>query len=411
MSKNWKLGRRELFLSIAGASAIASILTGKDKLTGDRDEKFAIVETKQRNLARVRDVGLRYKAAAKGLVYGAFPEGSATEIASDDQFKLHFIRECGLMAVGDVWQGIHPEIDRFTFDEIDYFANFARDNNLAVKLDIAVWHEFLPPWLMAKFSDRQTRPAEIEKILSNMVQTVGKRYGERIHSWSVVNEAINVKDGRGDGFRDTLVSGSMDGKKYPSWLHFLDDRYVEIAFRAAAAAAPQATLLYNDFALEYDTREEERKRNEVLEMLAKLKSKGTPIHALGVQAHLNASMNDRFNQEKYRQFLRDVASLGLKIQITELDVADKWLPKDLDLKTRDLLVAQAYYDYLSAALEEPAVDTVVTWGLSDRYTWLSWFAPHEDGTLVRPLPLDEQLNRKLAWNAIAEAFDNAPQRL
>lgn len=407
MSKNWKLGRRELFLSIVGGTAIASILAGRERLTSARDE-FSIAETKQRSSARANDLGLRYKAKAKGLVYGAFPQGSAEEIAKDDRFRFHFIRECGLMAVGEVWQGIHPEIDRFQFDNIDYFANFAWDNNLAVKLDVAVWHEFLPPWLMAKFSDRQTRPGEIEEILSNMVQTVGKRYGERIYAWSVVNEAINIKDGRKDGLRDTSIGGSMDGKKYPSWLHFLGERYVEIAFEAAATAAPQATLLYNDFGLEYDTKDEDRKRNAVLEMLARLKSKGTPIHALGVQAHLNASMNDRFDQKKYRQFLQDVASLGLKIQITELDVVDKWLPQHLDLKARDLLVARAYYDYLSVALEEPAVDTIVTWGLSDRYTWLSWFAPNEDGRPVRPLPLDEQLNRKLAWNAIAEALENAP---
>ena len=55
--------------------------------------------------------------------------------------------------------------------------------------------------------------------------------------------------------------------------------------------APQTTLLYNDFGLEYDTAEDEKKRQAVLNLLAKLKSQGTPIQALGIQAHLNASMN------------------------------------------------------------------------------------------------------------------------
>ena len=53
---------------------------------------------------------------------------------------------------------------------------------------------------------------------------------------------------------------------------------------------------------------------------------------------------------------------------------------------------------------------MVTWGLSDRGSWLSPHAPRQDGLPVRPLPLDAQLNRKLAWNAIANAFDNAPKR-
>ncbi|MEO1005088.1 MAG: endo-1,4-beta-xylanase [Cyanobacteria bacterium J06638_38] len=414
MFKYKKFSRRELFFSLMGTSAIASIFAANHKLLGDisnqRRHQFQIFESNERNFSRKNDPGLKSKAAAQGLIYGAFPEASAEKTAQDLQFQSHFIQECALIAAGDVWGSICPEPNQFKFTNIDYFAQFAADNNLVFKLDVAVWHEFLPSWLMAKFQDRQTTAVEIENILSQMVQTVGRRYAKQAYAWSVVNEVINPSDGRRDSFRDTQISDSMQGEKYPTWLHFLDTNFVDLAFRAAAEVAPQTTLLYNDFALEYDTAQDESKRHAVLKLLEKLKSQGTPIHALGIQAHLNASMNPRFNQNKYRQFLSDVASLGLKIQITELDVADKWLPNNMELATRDLLVAEAYYDFLEVALDEPAVDTVVTWGLSDRYTWLSWFAPREDDVTVRPLPLDEQLNRKLAWNAIAEALENAPKR-
>jgi len=49
-------------------------------------------------------------------------------------------------------------------------------------------------------------------------------------------------------------------------------------------------------------------------------------------------------------------------------------------------------------LDEPAVIAVLTWGLSDRYTWLSEFKP------ICPLPLNSQLNCKLALNAMAQVF-------
>jgi len=61
-------------------------------------------------------------------------------------------------------------------------------------------------------------------------------------------------------------------------------------------------------------------------------------------------------------------------------------------------------------LDEKAVIAVITWGLSDRYSWLSEFEPRDDAAPVRTLPLDDQMRHKLAWNAIARAFDNAPQR-
>jgi endo-1,4-beta-xylanase len=42
----------------------------------------------------------------------------------------------------------------------------------------------------------------------------------------------------------------------------------------------------------------------------------------------------------------------------------------------------------------------MTWGLSDRRTWLSTAEPRADGLPVRPLPLDADLKRKPAWGEI-----------
>jgi endo-1,4-beta-xylanase len=116
----------------------------------------------------------------------------------------------------------------------------------------------------------------------------------------------------------------------------------------------------------------------------------------------------KFNPTKLRTFLKEIADLGLKIMITEMDVTDQKLP--LNAGVRDRIIARVYEDYLSAVLEEPAVIAVLTWGLSDRYTWLSDYKPREDKAAVRSLPLDAELKRKLAWNAIARAFEKAPMR-
>lgn len=62
---------------------------------------------------------------------------------------------------------------------------------------------------------------------------------------------------------------------------------------------------------------------------------------------------------------------------------------------------------LTAVLDEPAVIAVITWGLSDRYTWLSHKQARQDGRAVRPLPLDADMRRKEAWKAIARAFKQA----
>ena len=180
-----------------------------------------------------------------------------------------------------------------------------------------------------------------------------------------------------------------------------------MAFQTAAKADPQAILTYNEFGLDYDIPEDESKRNATLKLLENLKAKGTPVEALGIQAHLYATKNNDFNPQKLRQFLKNVADLDLKIIISELDVRDRFYKGNII--SRDRAVAKAYNDYLAVVLESPAVIAVSTWGLSDRYSWTN-NKPRPDGTPQRPLPLDSQLNRKPAWHAIAEAFDHAPQR-
>ena len=174
MVKYNKLSRRQLFFSLLGTSAIASIFAANQKLFGSQRNQFEIFESQERDFARRNAPGLKSPAAAKGLVYGAYPEASAEKTAEDREFQSHFLQECALIAAGDVWAGIHPEPEQFNFANIDYFAQFAADNNLIFKLDASVWHEFLPSWLMAKFQSQETTGTEIANILSNHVQAVGK---------------------------------------------------------------------------------------------------------------------------------------------------------------------------------------------------------------------------------------------
>ncbi|HLQ23120.1 MAG TPA: endo-1,4-beta-xylanase, partial [Gemmatimonadales bacterium] len=234
-----------------------------------------------------------------------------------------------------------------------------------------------------------------ETILRQHIATVAGRYAGKVHSWDVVNEAIDVAGGRPDSLRAS------------PWLEFLGPDYIRIAFEATAQADPHALLCYNDYGIEFKWPKEHAKRAAVLELLGRLKSSNVPIQALGIQAHLRAG-DPGFSADELATFLRRVADLGLKILITELDADDRALPKDP--ATRDQAVAKTYESFLSVALAEPAVIAVLTWGLSDRYTYFNKMRPRADGAPARPLPLDADLKPKPAYDALARAFDAAPAR-
>jgi endo-1,4-beta-xylanase len=52
----------------------------------------------------------------------------------------------------------------------------------------------------------------------------------------------------------------------------------------------------------------------------------------------------------------------------------------------------------------------MTFGLTDRYTWLQEDYPREDGEARRPLPFDEELQSKPAYDALKGALESAPAR-
>ncbi|WP_199755827.1 endo-1,4-beta-xylanase [Chroococcidiopsis cubana] len=338
----------------------------------------------------IRNTPLRKRATAKGLIYGATSQHRI--LSSDKKFAARFAQECAILVPeGELkWRTIHPSPNYFNFKPGDWMVEFAHAHGMLFRGHTLVWHGSLPRWFADTVNSRN-----VEQILLKHITTVAGHYAGKIHSWDVVNEAIHPPHGRTDGLRNT------------PWLQLLGPNYIDIAFRAAAKADPQALLVYNDFGLDGAAYQDELRRTAVLKLLERLKSVGTPVHALGIQAHWWGGVT-RLDSGKLKAFLRDVADLDLKIMITEMDVTDKKLPKDVIL--RDRIVAGIYEDYLSVVLDEPAVIAVLTWGLSDRYTWLSKYQPRKDRAPVRPLPLDAQLNRKLAWNAIGRAFDNAPKR-
>jgi endo-1,4-beta-xylanase len=377
-----------------GLGGIASIGVAPINENIGKSQRIQSLANPQRDFTVSRTLSLKQRAANKGLIYGVASANSY--LFSDTQYAATMVKNCSMLV--PEWEfkwtagnaTLRPGFDKFDFTLADRMANFAKTNNLLLRGHALIWHESLPPWF-----EKAVNSKNAAQVLRHHIHTVVKRYAGKIHSWDVVNEVIEPQDRRPDHLRKT------------PWLKALGPNYIDLAFRIAAKADPRALLVYNEQGLDYDTPHDEARRNAVLKLLKKLKSQGTPIHALGIQAHLSPGKY-KFTPEKFRKFLREVARLGLKILITEMDVTDKDLP--LDVNVRDRIVAATYEDYLSVVVSEPSVIAVITWGLSDRYTWISEYAPRTDQSPVRTLPLDRDLKPKLAWNAIARAFDRAPKR-
>jgi endo-1,4-beta-xylanase len=340
---------------------------------------------------------LKRLAAEKGLIYGTTI--SAKQITQDAAFIALVEQQAGLVVPENdmKWQDINlgaPGKDDYS--RADTIAGFAVESGMALRGHNLLWYFRTPSWFFT-LPDRAAK----ERAVIDHITTLAGRYRGIVHSWDVVNEPIEPKDGRPDGLRKAV------------FLEALGPSYLDLAYRLTHETDPKARLVVNEYDIELDAPEHEARRTVLLALLERMQKARTPVNAVGIQAHLRAVGGPPFSPDKLRRFLRDIAALGLTIQITELDVTDESAPADIAV--RDRLIADAYRRFLDAALDEPAVKMVVTWGLSDRHSWIVRHETNQakwrkDGLPSRPLPFDADLRPKPAFTALAEAFKHAPAR-
>jgi len=200
--------------------------------------------------------------------------------------------------------------------------------------------------------------------------------------------------GRGGGGR-----GSSGDLRTDSPFTALGPGFVDDAFRAAHDADPDALLFYNDYEIEGAGA---AKTEGALRLVKRLKASGVPIHGVGFQMHVDprhwpAADDIRRNMERF-------AALGVKVEITEMDVPVGEIPgTGEDKLERQRAIT---HDIVAACRAVPACTGITFWGFSDQHSWLNsarWGQlrgrrPH------LPLPFDTHLLPKPMAFAIADAL-------
>jgi endo-1,4-beta-xylanase len=164
-------------------------------------------------------------------------------------------------------------------------------------------------------------------------------------------------------------------------------------------------LVYNEYGIEGDDEWSGKKRAAVLGLLRAMQVSGIPIDALGVQSHISAVApgSGPVPRKGLTELIAEVRTMGLKVLVTEMDVNDRALGPDVAL--RDAAVAEAYGSYLKAVLADAALIAVLTWGITDKYTWLNSEDARADKLPERPLPFDAELKAKAAVGAIRQSVE------
>jgi endo-1,4-beta-xylanase len=257
---------------------------------------------------------------------------------------------------------IHPEEGRYNWKDADAIVDFATSHGMRIRGHNLCWHEQTPPWLFRDAQGAEVTKEVLLQRLKDHITTLVNRYKGRIYAWDVVNEAI--------------ADDSSQFLRNSTWYRICGDEFITRAFEYAHAADPQAQLFYND----YNT-ERPEKRQRVYKLLKQLVDAGVPITGVGIQGHWSIYEP---SSTDLKATIDLFSGLGLKVQITELDMSIyPWeknrrirRPDELDTYTPELEQRQTeQYKKVFAVFRENKnkINGLTFWNVTDKHTWLDGY--------------------------------------
>jgi endo-1,4-beta-xylanase len=271
-------------------------------------------------------------------------------------------------------ESIQPEEGRFDFNLADQFVAFGEENGMHINGHTLIWHSQAPTWFFVDQNGKDVSRDVLIERMKNHITTVVSRYKGKIKSWDVVNEAI-------------MDDGSWRKSKF---YEIIGEDFIQLAFRFAHEADPDAELNYNDYSMA-----NEAKRNGVVDMIKSLQEQQVPIHGVGMQGHLQLATP---SLEEFEKSLVAFSELGLSVMITELDITvlpsafegggadvslNREYQKELNPYPDGLPEKQAkalenrYLDFFKLFLKhKDKIKRVTLWGVSDADSWRNdWPVP------------------------------------
>ena len=318
------------------------------------------------------DMPLRTDAQSVGFYVGAAVNMSP--FRNELQYINTLKQEFNVIVAENAFKfdATHPAQNTYNFNDTDALVNFAEANGMKIRGHTLVWHSQLPSWVTSCNCSRD----QAIQIMSDHIHTLVGRYRGRIWAWDVVNEGIDDSTG---GLRTNSF-----------WYQKIGPDYIDMAFRFAREADPNALLYYNDYSIEGTG----TKSNAVYNLMNTLKNNGVPVDAVGWQCHF---VNPFRVGPAHHANAQRLAALGLQVSITELDVRIQ-SPTTTDKLNQQAL---AYRDLIDLSVSEP--NALVMWGFTDKYSWIPGaFAGYGDALIF-----DTSYQPKPSYNALLDGLKAA----
>lgn len=208
-------------------------------------------------------------------------------------FEESFKELFNFATLGFQWSFYEPRANEKNTANTDRVAAWCKENDIAMKGHVLVWHQHYPKWL-------PTNQIAARSAIKTHITDAVARYKNRIDYWDVVNEQAELMSP--NPRRDRFDNPITQWVKQESTAQVVGQ-----CLQWAHTANPQAKLLYNDFMLNPDF---ER-------IVSDLSASRRPLDAVGIQSHMYGA---DWTIEKTWQACETYGQYGVPVHFTEVSV-------------------------------------------------------------------------------------------
>ena len=276
------------------------------------------------------------------------------------EYKKRFAEVFNLATLPFYWCDLEPEQGkpRFTKDSPkvyrrptpDLCLEYCAENGIEPKLHCLNYDQWTPHWV-------PNDAATVKKYLYKRIKEIAERYGDKIPSMEVANEAIH--------------SHYVSDARRPSTLCFREPDFVEWGFEQSRKHLPLTKLIINE-ATPYVWQEGYKyNRSAYYSQIERAIAKGASIDSIGMQYH---SFNSAETEEKLAEFIYNpqqiydvmdtYSDFNKPLQITEVTIP-AYTGEIEDEEVQAEIISNLYKIWFS----HPNMEAIIYWNLVDGYAY------------------------------------------
>ncbi|XP_016505523.1 endo-1,4-beta-xylanase 5 isoform X1 [Nicotiana tabacum] len=218
------------------------------------------------------------------------------------------------------WYTTEPKRGQLNYTLADQLLEFVRRNQITVRGHNIFWEDpkYTPGWV------QNLTDSELKSAVNSRIQSLMSKYKDEFVHWDVNNELLHF-----DFYEQRLGPNAT--------LEF---------YRTVHQQDPLATLFLNEFNV-VENCDSKSTVDKYISKIRELKEDGMSMDGIGLEGHFGVP-----NRPRIRATLDKLATLGLPIWLTEVDISETF-----SKETQAIYLEQV----LREAFSHPAVDGIMLW--------------------------------------------------